>query len=407
MRDALDPENFEQEELQHKENPDQEPPAAHLTEVLKNPDDERFTDAKKTELSGIISKGGFKMVKKQDLPEDAVTLRGRFALTIKDPNTPGQCYKARYVIMGHVDPDKETMVNEAPTALRHSVRLMTALTTSCKFSMWARDVKQAYLQSMSDLLRNAHIYPPKSMSMPNNEMIKVVKPHYGMTEAGACWWKTSLDYRIKDLGMQQSVLDPCLFFKMENGALKGMEATLVDDTLGSGDPDFSKLEEEKSKRFEVKDRDCSSKMRFGGCDIERIEEENACMLSQQRHLERSLTLPRKDQTSFAMLRKFRGKPQWASTAARPDVCFASAQLAQVTEEIFSQEDFKLLSAAIKHMLKQSSYLKCLLLDLDSACAYAFSDASFPGNRDLSSQLGMITLLCDARNVICVVRLVDC
>ena len=47
---------------------------------------------------------------------------------------------------------------------------------------------------------------------PDNVPLKVVKPLYGMTDAGTDWWFTILNYHLKELGMRQSVLDPCLFF---------------------------------------------------------------------------------------------------------------------------------------------------------------------------------------------------
>lgn len=327
LRNALDPEspNFPQANLMRQESPDQEAAETHLTEVVKNPNDQRFADAKQKELSGIMQKNGFKIVKKSELPDDAVKLNGRLTITIKDPSAPEQLYKARRVVMGHADPGKKSMASEAPAMLRRSIRLMVALAAAFGFKMRARDVKQAYLQSMSDLLRNAHLLPPKHMSIGPDKMTKVIKPHCGMTEAGACWWKTFLCYHIKNLKMQQQALDPCFFCKKKDGRLQGMAGAIVGDALGAGNIELSDLEERESKKFEVKKRGSAAKLRFGGCDIEYFEQGNSRILSQQRLLTNSLTAPAKDQASFGLFRRLRGKLQWASAGARPGACFAAAR----------------------------------------------------------------------------------
>ncbi len=62
--------------------------------------------------------------------------------------------------------------------------------------------------------------------------------------------------------MVQSVMDPCLFFKKQKNELVGMIGTLVDDTLGIGNPSFADEEERKSKRFDVKEREDTIPFRF-------------------------------------------------------------------------------------------------------------------------------------------------
>lgn len=57
---------------------------------------------------------------------------------------------------------------------------------------------------------------------------------------------------MDELGPKPTVLDPCLFYDCENDAkesLKGVQATLVDDTLGTGTDGFSQSEEKIGERF--------------------------------------------------------------------------------------------------------------------------------------------------------------
>ena len=56
-------------------------------------------------------------------------------LAIKNPESADPIFKARFVILGHKDPDKDRVVNEAPTVLRSSVRLVIALSQIYNFSL--------------------------------------------------------------------------------------------------------------------------------------------------------------------------------------------------------------------------------------------------------------------------------
>lgn len=76
-------------------------------------------------------------------------------------------------------------------------------------------VKQACAQSMCDLARDVYLEPPKDMGMPSNKMIKAVKPHYGIAEAGVCWWIAFSKCHKEDLAMRQAAMGPYLFFKKQ------------------------------------------------------------------------------------------------------------------------------------------------------------------------------------------------
>ncbi len=52
---------------------------------------------------------------------------------LKNFGKPDQYYKARLVTLGHVDPDKPRVVNEAPTVLKSSIRLEVSLIASHGF----------------------------------------------------------------------------------------------------------------------------------------------------------------------------------------------------------------------------------------------------------------------------------
>lgn len=79
----------------------------YFTEVLKPNDprssSQKFTEAMKVEIDGLMSRGAFKIVESQTLPSDANILGARFVLAIKNVGTAEEKHKARYVVQGHKD----------------------------------------------------------------------------------------------------------------------------------------------------------------------------------------------------------------------------------------------------------------------------------------------------------------
>ncbi len=105
-------------------------------------------------------------------------------------------FKSRLVIQCHLDPEKDHVVNEAPTILRSSVRLLIALGLSLNYKLWSRDVKQAFVQSDTDLARELYVRLPKALpllslvGMSDNGVFHAIKPLYGLSESSKYWWQT-------------------------------------------------------------------------------------------------------------------------------------------------------------------------------------------------------------------------
>ena len=70
----------------------------HLTEVIKSEDprnkDPRFDEVKRKEINGLIERGTWKIVAKDEVPENANVMGGRFVLAIKDEGTDKEVWKA-------------------------------------------------------------------------------------------------------------------------------------------------------------------------------------------------------------------------------------------------------------------------------------------------------------------------
>jgi hypothetical protein len=77
----------------------------HLSGVIgiSDPRAAFFDVAMQRNIQGLIERGTWKVVLKDEMPENPNIMGGRFVLTIKDAGTSKKIYKARYVVQGFRD----------------------------------------------------------------------------------------------------------------------------------------------------------------------------------------------------------------------------------------------------------------------------------------------------------------
>ena len=102
----------------------------------------QMTEAKRQEIRGLLERGAFKVILREEIPPDANVLPGRFVLAIKSADNGQAKWKARYVIGGHRDKLKRLMVHSAKTLQPASIRLLLGLAAVHKLKVWTSDVRQ-------------------------------------------------------------------------------------------------------------------------------------------------------------------------------------------------------------------------------------------------------------------------
>jgi hypothetical protein len=135
--------------------------AVHLTEIIRKGDvrEKLFDDAKKKEIAGLIRRGTWKIVLREELEPGENIMTGRFVLSIKNANTQEEMLKARFVCQEYRDRAKTSLVHDTALARQSGARVLIELAAVFGFRLCSTDEQQAYLQSSSELMRDVYIEP--------------------------------------------------------------------------------------------------------------------------------------------------------------------------------------------------------------------------------------------------------
>ena len=144
------------------------------------------------------------------------------------------------------------VLTRSPTIQRVSQRLILALAAilqTDQTSLYLRDIMQAYTQSKTQLNRDFFVRPPAELRLKDGSILRVVKPLYGVPEAGNHWFNTYHTHHIRKLRMNQSTYDPCLFRTASNdNSGFGIVGIQTDNTLILCDNTFAINEADELKK---------------------------------------------------------------------------------------------------------------------------------------------------------------
>jgi hypothetical protein len=177
-----------------------------------------FVESRKKEIDRLFEKGAFQFINASTVPKDARIFGSRFVDEVKHPGTDKAYEKSRLVIQAYNDPGKDWILTQSPTVQWVSQRLILALAVTLRDSnkkrpsLYLRDISQAYVQSRTPLARDFFARPPPELGLYPNTILKLVRPLYGVPEAGNHWFQTYHRYHREKLQMDQSTYDPCLLY---------------------------------------------------------------------------------------------------------------------------------------------------------------------------------------------------
>ncbi|EEA24070.1 conserved hypothetical protein [Talaromyces marneffei ATCC 18224] len=391
----------------------------HLQQIaglfLQIASDGQFDESRRREVTGLLERGVFVAVNYEDIPLEARIYGFRFVDEVKNKGTDKAFEKSRLVVQAYNDKDKEFVLTQSPTIQRSSQRLILCIGTSKDgVRFWIRDVTQAYIQSTTKLNREFYIRIPPELRhyFPGCEFLRVVRPLYGIPEAGNHWFRTYHEHHTTHLGMETSTYDPCLLHCCDPKQGFGVIGMQTDDTLIVADEAFAAQEEEQIKCANIlcKPREqltTRKPLRFNGAVI--TEDAQGITLTQERTCKNirlvqdhaadtvsSRGKVRKNASPHEQYVAQRALGAYIASVSQPEASFDLSFAAQAVQP--EKEDIKALNKRLQWQIDNSTRgLRFVKIDLRTAQLYAFVDASFANNKDSSSQIGHVIVLADAQN----------
>lgn len=361
-----------------------------------------FLDSRRKEVEGLLEKGVFEIVSEEDIPTDSSIFRTRFVDQIKHEGTPNAYHKSRLVVQAYNDDNKHSILTQAPTIQRVSQRLLLCCATLVPNSKVAlRDISQAYTQSTTRIQRNIFVKPVKELEIPSKTLLRVVRPLYGIPEAGTHWFNTYQKHHIQELNMETSTYDSCLLYTKDTTNPNddfGIVGLQTDDTLTVGSDGFLKREKEAIEKagFIHKPIDIltpENNLNFNG-SILSLKDNNITVTQRQQisnikkiDLSQPLNLLKTHYTAQ------RARGAYVATVSQPEASFALSHAAQCKEP--TAIDVEKLNKCLEWQIKNIDRgIKFVKLDLASIKIVVFTDSAFANNSDYSSQIGYVIVLAD-------------
>ena len=235
--------------------------------------------------------------------------------------------KARLCARGDQELDKDNIRTDSPTIDKTNIKLILLTASQKQWQVKTSDVSCAFLQG-AEIDREVYVKPPAEKRIPNT-IWKLKKSIYGLDDAARNWY-ISLHDSLKNLGCCVSRFDPALFTYHENGELKGLVGTHVDDILHTGNDSFEKNVIQKLKKIYSFGTEEEEIFRYVGMNVKRLND--GISVDQDHYIEAlqvpdlkkvnmkdiSETLDEQGQSSY---RSAVGKIGWLCAHSRPDLSF--------------------------------------------------------------------------------------
>jgi len=387
-------------------------------QYLSKKEEDDYALAIKLRNDGVINTSGAPFEASDQKEIDDLVGRGVFSFELFDPSThsgyrifksrmvrevKGKTMvpyeKSRLVIQGYNDEGKRDILTQSPTIQRSSQRLIMALAPALLdqgMFVELRDITQAYPQAQTELFRTVLAHLPKELvtKYPEGTIIRVIKPLYGIAEAGVHWFATYQGHHCKELDIATSTYDPCLLVTNGGPDEFGIVGLQTDDTLAIGTSKFSGAEDVAlyKANFRAKPKNRLSEevsLEFNGCTLTLQGDTISLTQKGQGAKIESIDLKAADRAQKYMEQRARGA--YIASICQPEASFdlsAAAQIQQPTDGDFEKLNRRLQWQA--ENLKRG--LQYVPLDLATAKLMVFTDGSFANNQDLSSQLGYLVAL---------------
>ena len=304
-------------------------------------------------------------------------------------------HKSRLVARGDLEQSHEEIRTDSPTVETEALNIILAWTASFSLRIKSIDITNAYFhgEKMDRLmllrLPRGGLPDPE---IPDGAMMLARVPIYGTKDAGRRFW-LKLKGTIVNIGMKQNSQCPALFTYSEDGDIKVMMGTHVDDILFSCKPGYEQFVQKIQEAFQVEDSKVSEgEFRFCGREIAQGEDGSikvTCKSTAEKIEPISYrTGVRKTELANdaekSQLRSVVGSLAWVARQARPDLSYRVNKLQSVCTKA-TLKDLVFANKTVadaKEFSNHGIFYQAGILDFNNCILCTISDASWSNEKQL-------------------------
>jgi hypothetical protein len=135
------------------------------------------------EVRGRFNRGAFSLVHVDAVPSHANIIGTRIITRLNHLGTIDEETKARLIIQGCQDAEKNRIVSNAQIVSHASIRILISFAAINDYPVWTIDATQAFLQSKDTFSRDLYARLPFELrSVFKRYILKMLKPLYGTKE---------------------------------------------------------------------------------------------------------------------------------------------------------------------------------------------------------------------------------
>ena len=262
--------------ISHRERVDYELALKLRYDGINTTPGDPFKQSDLTEIESLLANGVLQPLQYDSNKHTGVSLfKSRLVREIKGKATDKPYKKSRLVVQGYNNTEKTALLTQALIIQRYSQRLLLSVSPALRkreMKIMLQDITQAYTQSKTKLNRTVICHLPVKLKKryPEDTILLVVKPLYGLAKAGNHWFATYLDHHKEKLGMDMSPYDACLLITKDGDENFGIAGLQTDNILNIGTEVFMKKKETEimEAKFKAKTRtilETSASGDFDGC----------------------------------------------------------------------------------------------------------------------------------------------
>ena len=336
-------------------------------------------EAKEKELDNLKTYETFEEVDIANIPHDVETIGSRWVVTRKEKfDGQKQNVKARLVCRGFQESNKPQ--SDSPAALKESLKLCLAVAANQGFELASVDIRAAFLQAKT-LDRKVFVQPPKDIAK-EGIIWRLNKPLYGLDDASRKFW-----LKVRELFLESGLKvlegDEAFYYLHEDGQLKGMILTHVDDFIIAGSKNFiGKIINKVNEILTVSKVEHGS-FRFTGVDVKCVG--NVIEVSMDDYvnsLESDIKIRKGNRDDdltkleLKLYRKMTGKIAWIAENVRPDLSFTALSMAKKSNSATLADLRRLNSVVEKVKERQATVLYSKIGPYDEIQVIGIGDASY-------------------------------